>query len=57
MQMVEKEAQKLGIEWLQLGTTSFQARAFYERLGFHVIHTMHDYPKGFDIYTLIKKVK
>lgn len=56
MQMVEKEALKLGIEFLQLGTTTFQARAFYERLGFHVVHTIKDYPKGFETYTMIKRL-
>lgn len=56
MHMVEKEALKLGIDFLQLGTTTFQAKAFYERLGFHVCHTLKDYPKGFETYTMIKRL-
>lgn len=57
MKMAENEAIKRNHYMIDLGTASFQARAFYEKLGYHVILTRKDYPKGFECYTLVKKLK
>lgn len=41
---------------IELGTAEFQARAFYEKLGYEVVFTRQNYPKGFECYTLVKKL-
>ena len=56
MRMVEDDARSKGFKFIELGTTDFQARAFYEKLGYHVIHTMPNYPKGYNCYSLIKSL-
>ena len=45
------------IKFLELGTTEFQAKPFYEKLGYKVVHEMDDYPKGYKCYTLFKELK
>ena len=57
MSMVEEEAKEKGIKFLELGTTEFQAKPFYEKLGYKVVHEMDDYPKGYKCYTLFKELK
>lgn len=42
------------IKTISLGTVQFQAKGFYEKLGYETIMTQTDLPKGFDCYTLIK---
>lgn len=39
-----------------LSTFSFQARPFYERLGYHVFGTLEDYPKGQSLFFLTKRL-
>ncbi len=56
MEMVEKDARSKGFKFIELGTTDFQARPFYEKLGYKVVHTMKDYPKGYNCYSLIKSL-
>lgn len=56
MHLVEEEAKSKGIKFLELGTTDFQARPFYEKLGYKVVHEMDDYPKGYKCYTLFKQL-
>ncbi len=46
MRAVESEAQRRGCAQILLGTHSFQAPRFYERLGFRRIAEIPDYPKG-----------
>ncbi|MDO9629156.1 MAG: GNAT family N-acetyltransferase [Acholeplasmataceae bacterium] len=48
---------KSKLKTIDLGTIEFQARDFYEKFGFKVIHTRQDNPKGYKSYTLIKKLK
>ena len=57
MQYAEKEAMSRNIRLLEVGTASFQARGFYEKLGYHVIHTRKNNPKGYETYTLVKHIK
>lgn len=56
MMYVEAYAKEKEIQNLDLGTTQFQARAFYEKLGYKVVFTRQNFPKGFECYTLIKKL-
>jgi GNAT superfamily N-acetyltransferase len=41
---------------VDLDTFSFQARPFYERLGYTVFATHHDYPSGHERYYLEKRL-
>ena len=51
----EDEAKAQGCRGVFLSTFSFQAKPFYERLGYEVIADMPDYPAG-HTYHLLKKV-
>jgi ribosomal protein S18 acetylase RimI-like enzyme len=42
----EQEAKARGCRGVWLDTYSFQARGFYERLGYAVFGTLDDYPPG-----------
>lgn len=53
---IEQLAKSYGISNCYLGTCEFQAKPFYEKMGYKVIITMNDYPKGFKEYTLYKKL-
>ncbi len=54
MKMAEKIAVDNNILTLDLSTKEYQARTFYESLGYTVIYTRQDYPIGFENYKLIK---
>jgi len=54
MQMAEAEGVRRGCTQAQLSTFSFQAREFYEKLGYRVIGALHDYPPGSSFYWLRK---
>ncbi len=57
MNYVEDYARKKEMYSIDLGTAEFQARPFYEKLGYKVIFTRKNYPKGFETYSLIKYLK
>jgi len=40
-----------------LETGSFQAKEFYEKKGYEVISTLYNFPKGHDMYTMVKSIK
>ena len=46
MQAMEAEAIRRGCRGAYLDTFSYQARPFYERLGYEVFGTLDDYPAG-----------
>jgi ribosomal protein S18 acetylase RimI-like enzyme len=56
MQEAEKIARDAGCLGLWLDTYEFQARGFYEKLGFKVFGTLEDHPKGSRCYFLQKRV-
>jgi GNAT superfamily N-acetyltransferase len=54
MTQAEQEAIRRGCRGVWLDTFSFQARGFYERLGYTVFGTFEDYPPGHSRYFLKK---
>jgi len=56
MGMIEREASSRNITSSYLGTTNFQAKGFYEKLGYVVAGTYKEMPKGYENYTMIKLV-
>lgn len=56
MQMAEDEARAYGCHNVLLETFSFQARPFYERLGYQVIAQLSDYPPGHTQYFMRKSL-
>lgn len=50
----EREAGARGADIMVLGTFSFQARGFYEKLGYFVTGELTDYPKGHSWFRMIK---
>lgn len=46
MAMAEAEARSRGCHGVWLDTFEFQARGFYERLGYACFGALHDYPPG-----------
>jgi len=56
MHLVEEEAVQLGCENAHVDTYSFEARPFYERLGYELFATLEDCPKGHCKYFLKKRL-
>jgi GNAT superfamily N-acetyltransferase len=54
LRLAEEEAQRRGCKRAKLQTFSFQARGFYEKMGYHVIGALEDYPPGETFYWLRK---
>ncbi|MBD2076391.1 putative N-acetylmannosamine-6-phosphate 2-epimerase [Phormidium sp. FACHB-592] len=54
IELAEQEAKKRGCVFARLGTFSFQARGFYEKLGYQVVAQWDDYPPGQTQYWLKK---
>src|SRR5581483_11935644 len=50
----EADARRRGCRHICLETFSFQARPFYERLGYEVFGTLDDYPPGHKKYFMRK---
>jgi GNAT superfamily N-acetyltransferase len=56
MRRVEAEAAAMGCVGIWLDTFSFQARPFYERLGYRLFGTLDDFPPGHARYYLMKRL-
>lgn len=56
LKVAEAEARRRGCARAHLTTYSFQARAFYERLGYRVVGQLDDYPPGGSYYWLRKEL-
>jgi len=56
MNLVETEATELGCQYAHVDTYSFEAKPFYERLGYESFATLEDYPKGYSKYFLKKRL-
>jgi GNAT superfamily N-acetyltransferase len=54
MEQAEQEAIQRGCQGVWLDTFSFQARGFYERIGYTVFGTFEDYPPGHSRFFLRK---
>jgi len=56
MKEAEAAAKKRGCVGINLGTFSFQAPGFYEKLGYERTHTTPHFPKGHENYTYVKRL-
>ncbi len=56
MRAAEAEARARGCVGIRLDTFSFQARGFYEKLGFSVFGTLPEHPPGHTRYWLAKRL-
>jgi GNAT superfamily N-acetyltransferase len=56
MMLAEAEAVQRGCRAVALDTFSFQARGFYERLGYSVFGTINDCPPGHSRFFLTKRL-
>ena len=56
VERAEKEAVARGCHSAWLDTFQFQARAFYEGLGYVVFGTLDNYPEGFQRYFMVKSL-
>jgi GNAT superfamily N-acetyltransferase len=54
MQIAEREAAQRGCHGAWLDTFEFQARGFYERLGYECFGELPNYPKGFSRFFMKK---
>jgi len=57
MHMAEQEAVTRGCRAAWLDTFEFQARAFYERIGYVCFSELADYPPGFSRYFMKKELQ
>ena len=56
MASAEAFARELDCQIVLVETTSWQARPFYEKCGYHCIATIPDRPRGHSSYTLSKRL-
>ena len=51
-----EEAKRRGLVVVECGTNDFQAKAFYEKLGFNAVLTRQNHPRGYNSHTMIKRL-
>jgi GNAT superfamily N-acetyltransferase len=56
MQMAEAEAISLGCQYAHVDTYSFEAKPFYDHLGYETFAILEDYPKGHCKYFMKKQL-
>ena len=56
MAAAEKFAKDKGFGYMRTETLSFQAKPFYEKLGYKVFGELPEYPKGHTTYCLVKEL-
>ncbi len=56
MSLIEESAKSHEIYSINLGTVSFQAKEFYEKLGYKVVFTKENDPKGFNSFSMVKEL-
>jgi ribosomal protein S18 acetylase RimI-like enzyme len=56
MRAAEDEARRRGCTGIRLDTYTFQARGFYEKLGFRVVGQIEDCPPGHTRFTMTKRL-
>jgi len=54
LQAAEQEARRRGCTHMVLGSYSFQAPGFYQKLGYEVFAVLEDHPRGHQHYSLHK---
>jgi GNAT superfamily N-acetyltransferase len=52
----ETYAREKGFQYIRTETLEFQAKPFYEKLGYEVFGELEDYPKGHTTYCLVKEL-
>jgi len=56
MYKIEEKAKQQNVYSINLGTVEFQAKNFYEKLGYKVVFIKENDPKGYKSYSMVKKV-
>ncbi len=57
MNKIEELALEKEVVSIDLGTAEFQAKPFYEKLGYQVVYTKENNPKGYQCYSMKKDIK
>src|SRR5262245_11241765 len=57
MKRIEREAVVVGCHSAHLTTLDFQAKGFYEKLGYEVFAALEDYPRGHTRFMMKKKLR
>lgn len=57
LEAAEEEARTQGCHGVYLTTFSFQAKPFYEKLGYEVVADIPDYPRGHSYHVLKKSLE
>lgn len=52
----ENHAKRRGYDIIELGSCDFQAKDFYEKLGYNNVHARKNHPRNFTSYTLVKYI-
>jgi ribosomal protein S18 acetylase RimI-like enzyme len=56
LEAAEEAARKRGCKNVNLDTMSFQAPAFYQKLGYRIFGQLDDFPTGYTRYYLTKQL-